>query len=176
MEEPRVQLGGREASRDCKCRKLTLLQGRGQRGGDSRARLGVGGLVTRCRLEPQWTDLPGNHWSQGGFTAAEDACFSLPTPPSIHPSVPPILQSGKSNRQGSGLLIQNRVEKGQETDPGARARVCTAVSPRSHSHSARILHTSILQPKVNVSCSEVSANGIYSDYTDVTLSNNSLSR
>lgn len=38
MEEPRVQPGGREASRDWKCRKLTLLQGRGQRGGDSRAR------------------------------------------------------------------------------------------------------------------------------------------
>lgn len=137
----------------------------------------VGGrLVTRCRLEPQWTDLPGNHWSQGGFAAAEDTCFSLPTPPSIHPSVPPILQSGKSNRQGSDPLIQNRVEKGQETDPGARARACTAVSPQSHSHSARILHTSILQPKVIVSCSKVSANGIYSDYTDVTLSNNSLSR
>ena len=32
---------------------------------------GWGCLVTRCRLEPQWTDSRGNPFSQEGFRAAE---------------------------------------------------------------------------------------------------------
>ena len=51
------------------CGKLTLPWGRGQMGGGPGA--GWGCLVTRCRLEPQWTDSRGNPCSQEGFRAAE---------------------------------------------------------------------------------------------------------
>ena len=53
---------------------------------DGRGFQSSGGLVTRCRLQPQWTDLPGNPWSQGAFAAAEEGkkYLLLPPYPALH--------------------------------------------------------------------------------------------
>lgn len=157
MEEPRGQPGGSEESRDCKDRKLILLQS-GQKGV---------GVQSSGLLSPGagWNhrDLPGNNWSQRSCAAAErEKCL-------------PSSGLGKATYRDHTPLIPNRVGEGQEKAPRLTARICTAGTLRGYSHSAACglsgtQHTSILQPKVKVSCSKISATGTYSDSTDVTLS------
>lgn len=81
MEEPRGQPGGSEGSRDCKDRKLILLQSRWE----------GAGLQSSGVLSPGagWNhmDLPRNNWSQRSCAAAEREekyLFPPPYPQCLH--------------------------------------------------------------------------------------------
>ena len=174
MGEPRGQPGGSEESRDHKDRKLTLPQGRRKKAGSSGAQTHCHQLETRTTVDwTVWQQLEQERSSSCREEGEEVPVTRSPSLPSIHLFMPPILQAWKSNQWGSDPLIQDGIGKGQEND---LRKTRTAGTLGSYFHSvlcvvSRTLHTSILQPKVIVSCSKVSTTNIYSDCTDVTLTN-----
>lgn len=178
MEEPRGQPGGSEKSRDRKDRKLAGLQSRWERGGGSRAQgcchQVQAGATCTCPIATGVREVVQLQRGRGRST-----CASLPTPTLGTRQCFPSFSLGKANHRGHTPWIQNRVGKGQEKASGKTAKACPAVTLQSYSHStlcvlSRTQYISILQPRVKVSCSKVSATDICSDCTNVTLSNNRL--
>lgn len=102
-----------------------------------------------------------------------------PASPSLHPLSSDLSVPWKSNPQGSHPFDQNGragARKRPEGNNQDRLRGDPSkLSSLSSLRSFRTQQKSILQPKVNVSCSKVSGADIYSDCTGVILCNDSLS-